>query len=214
FVTFGGGLALMAGLALLGTASGSWSLAAIGASELDLREHDLYLPLLLCLLLAAVTKSAQFPFHFWLPNAMAAPTPVSAYLHAAAMVKAGIYLIAVLAPAFAGVPGWRATLLTLGVATMLLGGWRALRQFDIKLLLAYGTVSQLGFLMVVVGIGTRAAALAGLGLLLAHALFKATLFLVVGIVDRQCGTRDLRRLTGVARRMPVVATAAILAGAS
>ena len=131
---------------------------------------------------------------------MAAPTPVSAYLHAAAMVKAGVYLVALLAPAFAGVPGWRGLLLSLGLVTMLLGGWRALRQYDIKLLLAYGTVSQLGFLLVVVSVGTRAAALAGLAMLVAHALFKATLFLVVGIVDHQTGTRDLRAALG---RRPV-----------
>ncbi len=210
-VTTLGGLAMLIGILLLGVDAGTFRISQLLADPPSGTAVDVAVMLLLA---GAVTKSAQFPFHFWLPNAMAAPTPVSAYLHAAAMVKAGIYLVAVLTPAFAGVPGWRATLLTLGVATMLLGGWRALRQFDIKLLLAYGTVSQLGFLMVVVSMGTRAAALAGLGLLLAHALFKATLFLVVGIVDRQCGTRDLRRLTGVARRMPVVAAAAILAGAS
>ena len=156
------------------------------------------------LLVGAVSKSALFPFHFWLPAAMAAPTPVSAYLHAAAMVKAGVYLVALLAPAFAGMPGWRGLLLSLGLLTMLLGGWRSLRQFDLKLLLAYGTVSQLGFLIVVLSIGTRAAALAGLAMLAAHALFKATLFMVVGIVDRQCGTRDLRHLSGLGRAAPVV----------
>ena len=153
----------------------------------------------LLLLVGAISKSALFPFHFWLPAAMAAPTPVSAYLHAAAMVKAGVYLVALLAPAFAGVPGWRGLLLSFGLVTMLLGGLRALRQYDLKLLLAYGTVSQLGFLLVVLGIGTRAAALAGLAMLIAHALFKATLFLVVGIVDHQSGTRDLRELSGLGR---------------
>ena len=154
----------------------------------------------LLILVGAISKSALFPFHFWLPAAMAAPTPVSAYLHAAAMVKAGVYLVALLAPAFAGVPGWRGLLLSLGLVTMLLGGWRALRQFDVKLLLAYGTVSQLGFLLVVLSIGTRTAALAGVAMLIAHALFKATLFMVVGIVDHQTGTRDLRKLSG---RRPV-----------
>ena len=166
----------------------------------------------LLILVGAVSKSALFPFHFWLPAAMAAPTPVSAYLHAAAMVKAGVYLVALLAPAFAGVPGWRGLLLPLGLFTMLLGGWRALRQFDIKLLLAYGTVSQLGFLLVVVSIGTRAAALAGVAMLVAHALFKATLFLVVGIVDHQAGTRDLRELSGVGRSAPALAVVAVVAG--
>src|SRR5690606_23424634 len=134
-----------------------------------------------------VSKSALVPFHFWLPAAMAAPTPVSAYLHAAAMVKAGIYLIAALAPAFSTVPGWREVLVILGVATMLVGGWRALRQTDIKLLLAYGTVSQLGFLTVIAGFGSRTAALAALALLLAHALFKSSLFLVVGLIDHSTG---------------------------
>ena len=166
------------------------------------------------ILLGAVTKSAMVPFHFWLPGAMAAPTPVSAYLHAAAMVKGGVYLVAFLAPFFAAVPGWHLVLLPLGVFTMILGGWRSLRQNDIKLLLAYGTVSQLGFLLVVVSIGTRSAALAGLAMLIAHALFKASLFLVVGIVDHNAGTRDLRRLSGVGRSMPVVAVTALVAGAS
>jgi multicomponent Na+:H+ antiporter subunit A len=166
------------------------------------------------LLLGAVTKSALVPFHFWLPGAMAAPTPVSAYLHAAAMVKAGVFLVALLASAFADVPGWRPVLLTLGAVTMVVGGWRALRQHDIKLLLAYGTVSQLGFLLLVAAVGTRSAALAALAMLVAHALFKAALFLVVGVVDHQAGSRDLRVLSGVGRAMPVVATLAVLAGAS
>ena len=130
------------------------------------------------------------------------------------MVKAGVYLVALLAPAFADVPGWRGVLLSLGVATMLLGGWRALRQYDIKLLLAYGTVSQLGFLLVVAGIGTRAAALAALAMLVAHALFKAALFLVVGIIDRRTGTRDLRELSGLGRTAPTLAVVAVVAGAS
>ncbi|MEH3068776.1 MAG: proton-conducting transporter membrane subunit [Aeromicrobium erythreum] len=148
------------------------------------------------LLVGALSKSALAPFHFWLPGAMAAPTPVSAYLHAAAMVKAGVFLVLLMAPAFADTPGWRPVLLTLGIVTMIVGGLRALRQHDIKLLLAYGTVSQLGFLVAVAGAGTRAAAFAGLSLVLGHALFKSTLFLVVGVVDRSVGTRDLRELTG------------------
>ena len=145
---------------------------------------------------------------------MAAPTPVSAYLHAAAMVKAGVYLVAVLAPVFAATPGWRPVTMVLGSATMIIGGWRALRQYDIKVLLAYGTVSQLGFLIVLTGLGTRSAALGGVALLISHALFKSTLFLVVGIVDHSTGTRDLRQLSAVGRGMPVVAGAAVLAGAS
>ncbi|MDQ2697712.1 MAG: Na+/H+ antiporter subunit A, partial [Actinomycetota bacterium] len=162
----------------------------------------------------AISKSAIIPFHFWLPAAMAAPTPVSAYLHAAAMVKAGVYLIARLAPGFADVPGWREVLVGLGVLTMIAGGLTALRQFDLKLLLAYGTVSQLGLLMVLVGYGTRTTALAGLALLLSHALFKSTLFLSVGIIDHRAGTRDLRKLSGLGRIAPALAVVVALALAS
>jgi multicomponent Na+:H+ antiporter subunit A len=171
------------------------------------------------ILLGALSKSAIFPFSFWLPAAMAAPTPVSAYLHAAAMVKAGVFLVALFAPAITAAGGPAATCcrvvaLAAGVATMLFGGWAALRQHDLKLLLAYGTVSQLGLLTAVLGYGGRDTALAGAAMLLAHALFKAALFLVVGIVDRATGTRDLRRLSGLGRRAPALAVAAGLAGAS
>ncbi len=210
-VTTLGGLAMLVGILLLGIEAGTFRITELLA---DPPGGTAVHVAVILLLVGALSKSAQFPFHFWLPGAMQAPTPVSAYLHAAAMVKAGVYLVALLAPAFAGSPGWRGIMLTLGVLTMLLGGWRALRQFDVKLLLAYGTVSQLGFLLIVVSVGTRAAALAGLALLVGHALFKATLFLVVGVVDRQAGTRDLRRLSGLARRMPVLTIAAVLAGAS
>ena len=210
-VTTFGGLAMLVGVLLVGTQAGTLRITEL------LADPPTGAPItvaVLLILLGAISKSALFPFHFWLPAAMAAPTPVSAYLHAAAMVKAGVYLVALLAPAFAELPGWRELLLSLGLLTMLLGGWRALRQFDIKLLLAYGTVSQLGFLLVIVSIGTRPAALAGLAMLIAHALFKATLFMVVGIVDHETGTRDLRKLSGVGRASPVLAGAAILAGAS
>lgn len=210
-VTTFGGLAMLVGILLLGTAAGSYRITGLLAHPPTGTAVTVAVVLLL---VGAVSKSAIFPFHFWLPSAMAAPTPVSAYLHAAAMVKAGIYLVALLAPAFADVPGWRPSLLVLGVATMLLGAWRALRQFDLKLLLAYGTVSQLGFLLTLLAIGTRDAALAGVALLLAHALFKATLFLVVGIVDHATGTRDLRRLSGLGRSTPALCTIAVLAGAS
>jgi multicomponent Na+:H+ antiporter subunit A len=210
-VTTLGGLAMLVGVLLIGADAGTFRITALLADPPTGAATTVAVVLLL---IGAISKSALFPFHFWLPGAMAAPTPVSAYLHAAAMVKAGVYLVALAGPAFAGVPGWHAVLLSLGLVTMLLGGWRALRQLDVKLLLAYGTVSQLGFLLVIVSIGTRAAALAGLAMLVAHALFKAALFLVVGIVDRQTGTRDLRRLSGVGRRAPVLAGAAVLAGAS
>jgi multicomponent Na+:H+ antiporter subunit A len=210
-VTTFGGLAMLVGILLLGSTAGTYRVTELLA---DPPAGTAVTVSVVLLVVGAVTKSALVPFHFWLPAAMAAPTPVSAYLHAAAMVKAGVYLVALLAPAFASVPGWRPTLLVLGVATMLLGGWRALRQYDLKLLLAYGTVSQLGFILAVVAIGTRAAALAGLAMLLAHALFKATLFLTVGIVDHSTGTRDLRRLSGVGRAAPGLLVVAALAGAS
>ena len=166
------------------------------------------------LLIGAVSKSALFPFHFWLPGAMAAPTPVSAYLHAAAMVKAGIYLIARFAPIFALSAPWRPIVIGLGVFTMLLGGVQALRETDLKRILAFGTVSQLGFFAVVIGYGTPAAALAGLALVIGHALFKSALFLIVGVIDRQLSTRDIDELSGVGRQAPVMATAAFISVAS
>ncbi|GAA1917801.1 Na+/H+ antiporter subunit A [Nocardioides hwasunensis] len=210
-VTTFGGLAMLVGAIVVAHGAGTYRISEILAdppvgTAVTVGVH--------LLLVGAISKSALLPFHFWLPSAMAAPTPVSAYLHAASMVKAGVYLVALLAPAFAGVAGWRTVLLTLGLATMLLGGVRALRQNDLKLLLAYGTVSQLGFLVLVLGVGTRSTMVAGLGVLVAHALFKATLFLTVGIIDHSAGTRDLRRITGLARRMPALAVAATLAAAS
>jgi multicomponent Na+:H+ antiporter subunit A len=166
------------------------------------------------LLVGALSKSAIFPFHFWLPGAMAAPTPVSAYLHAAAMVKAGIYLIARFAPAFAETDPWRPIIIGLGIFTMLLGGFQALRESDLKRILAFGTVSQLGMLTVVLGYGERNTALAGLALLVGHALFKSALFLVVGVIDRQLNTRNIGELSGVGRQAPTLATFSIIAIAS
>ncbi|MFB8188870.1 Na+/H+ antiporter subunit A [Microbacterium sp. NPDC055988] len=166
------------------------------------------------LLIGAISKSALFPFHFWLPGAMAAPTPVSAYLHAAAMVKAGIYLIARFAPIFAFSAPWRPIVISLGILTMLIGGIQALRETDLKRILAFGTVSQLGFFAIVVGYGTQAAALAGLALVIGHALFKSALFLIVGVIDRQLSTRDITELSGVGRQAPVMATAAFISVAS
>ncbi|MDR7384137.1 Na+/H+ antiporter subunit A [Promicromonospora iranensis] len=210
-VTTAGGLAMLVGLVVLGVTAGTWSLSAVIA---DPPSGPAVTVAVVCLLAGAATKSALVPTHFWLPAAMAAPTPVSAYLHAAAMVKAGIYLIARFAPAFSDLAAWRTVVLVLGGATLLLGGYRALRQHDLKLVLAFGTVSQLGLLTLLLGYGTRATALAGLALLGAHALFKASLFLVVGVVDAAAGTRDLRKLAGVGRRLPVTALAATLATAS
>ncbi|WP_127794554.1 Na+/H+ antiporter subunit A [Agromyces sp. LHK192] len=210
-VTTFGGLAMLVGLVLLSVEGGTTSLSELVANPVTGAAGEWGVALVL---VGAISKSALVPFHFWLPAAMAAPTPVSAYLHAAAMVKAGVYLIARLAPGYADLEVWHPIVVVIGGLTMLVGGWRALRQYDLKLMLAYGTVSQLGFLVLVTGFGTRDAALAGVALLLAHALFKAALFLVVGIVDHAAGTRDWRKLSGVGRRMPVVATAAMLAAAS
>ncbi|MEA5457215.1 Na+/H+ antiporter subunit A [Sinomonas sp. JGH33] len=217
-VTTAGGLAMFVGLVLIGTAAGTYRISAIlaRAGELTTAQGTSGAMAIgaLLILVGALSKSALVPFHFWLPGAMAAPAPVSAYLHAAAMVKAGVYLVARLAPGFADTPYWRPVVLGFGVATLLIGGYRALRQTDIKLLLAFGTVSQLGFMVAVVGLGRPDAALAGLALVVAHALFKATLFLVVGIVDHQTGTRDVRRLSGVFRQSRALGVVAILAAAS
>jgi multicomponent Na+:H+ antiporter subunit A len=210
-VTTAGGLAMLVGVVLIAQAAGTTRLSEVVAHPPTGTAVTVGVALLL---VGAITKSALVPFHFWLPAAMAAPTPVSAYLHAAAMVKAGVYLVARFAPAFAELPLWRAVVLPLGVATLLVGGYRALRQYDLKLVLAFGTVSQLGLLVLLVGYGTQAAALAGLALLGAHAMFKSALFLGVGVVDAATGTRDLRRLTGLGRQLPVTALGLGLATAS
>ncbi len=203
-VTTFGGLAMLIGIIALGVHH-TYSISALLADPPPL--DAVTVAAVVLLLVGALSKSALVPFHFWLPGAMAAPTPVSAYLHAAAMVKAGIYLVALLAPVFAGAPAWHALTVGLGLFTMLVGGWRALRQHDIKLLLAYGTVSQLGFIVAIAGLGTKASALSALALVIAHALFKSTLFLTVGVVDKCTGTRDLRELSGVGRRLLPVSRA-------
>jgi multicomponent Na+:H+ antiporter subunit A len=210
-VTSLGGLVLLIGVVLLVVEAGTTSISELLAAAPTGPVVDAALVLVL---VGALSKSAIFPFHFWLPGAMAAPTPVSAYLHAAAMVKAGIYLIALFAPVFAGSPLWRPIVVGLGVLTMLLGGVQALRESDLKRILAFGTVSQLGFLAIVLGYGTQDAALAGLALLLSHALFKSALFLVVGVIDRQLSTRDISELSGVGRQAPVMATFSAIAIAS
>ncbi|WP_372593922.1 Na+/H+ antiporter subunit A [Actinotalea sp.] len=210
-VTTAGGLAMLVGVLMIGHAAGTYRISAILADPPTGGAVGVAVVLLLA---GAVTKSALVPFHFWLPSAMAAPTPVSAYLHAAAMVKAGVYLVARFAPAFADLTAWQVVVLGLGSATLLVGGYRSLRQYDLKLVLAFGTVSQLGLLIVLVGYGSQAVALAGIAMLGAHAMFKATLFLAVGVVDAATGTRDLRRLSGIGRALPITATAAGLATAS
>ncbi|MFI5499842.1 Na+/H+ antiporter subunit A [Nocardia asteroides] len=211
-VTGAGGLAMLVGIVILGNRYGTYLLSDILATAPPAGTAvSVGLGLVL---LGAISKSAIVPLHFWLPGAMAAPTPVSAYLHAAAMVKAGVYLVARLAPAFAETPPWHVLLLPLGIITMLLAGWRAIQVFDLKLVLAFGTVSQLGLLITMMAIGTPDAALAGLTLLVAHALFKACLFMVVGIIDHGAGTRDLRQLSGLGRRAPWLCATAVIAALS
>jgi multicomponent Na+:H+ antiporter subunit A len=210
-VTGTGGLIMLAGFVLIGQAAGTYEMSAILADPPLTGQGGVGALLALA---GAFTKSAQVPFHMWLPGAMAAPTPVSAYLHSATMVKAGVYLIARFAPAFAVVPSWRPLVLGVGLATMLVGGLRALRQNDLKLLLAFGTVSQLGFMMTLFGAGFGEATHAAAVLLLAHAMFKAALFMVAGIVDHQTHTRDIRRLSGVGRRMPALAVVGTVAAMS
>lgn len=213
-VTGSGGLALLAGLVLLGQAGGSLELATLLSQGGVIREHALYLPILLLILLGAFTKSAQFPFHFWLPNAMEAPTPVSAYLHSATMVKAGVYLLARLSPVLGGTEAWHYLVTGAGTVTMLLGVLLALRQTDLKRILAYSTVSTLGALVLLLGLDTTLSVKAAMLFLLAHALYKGALFLVAGAVDHETGTRDVRRLGGLARAMPITAVAAVLAALS
>ncbi|MBS1672518.1 MAG: Na+/H+ antiporter subunit A [Actinobacteria bacterium] len=207
-VTTLGGLAMFVGVVFLAVAAGTSSMSRI----LEIAPTGPVIDAAIVLILVgALSKSAIFPFHFWLPGAMAAPTPVSAYLHAAAMVKAGIYLIARFAPVFALSGPWRPITISLGVLTMILGGVQALRETDLKRILAFGTVSQLGFFTIVLGYGTPDAILAGLALVLSHALFKSSLFLIVGVIDRQLSTRDVAEISGLGRQAPLLATAGFLA---
>lgn len=213
-VTAVGGLALLAAGALLSVVAGTTSLAGILASSEAVAASPLTPAAIVLLLLAAFTKSAQFPFHFWLPGAMVAPTPVSTYLHAATMVKAGIYLLFRFTPLFAGEPLWTYPLVLVGLGTAVFAAVVAVKAHDLKSLLAYSTVSQLGLLTGLIGIGTPLAlATAGLHVL-AHSLFKATLFMTVGIVQHETGTRDLRELGGLRRQLPITALAGGLAAAS
>jgi multicomponent Na+:H+ antiporter subunit A len=212
-VTGMGGLAMLVGVLLLGMASGTYSISGIIATP-GLTESPLYPAALLLILLGAFTKSAQFPFHFWLPGAMAAPTPASAYLHSATMVKAGVFLLARMHPALSGTPLWFWTLLLVGGVTMLLGAITALRYYDLKAVLAYATVSQLGILVMLLAFDSEIAYKAVVVGVLAHALYKGPLFLVAGIVDHATGTRDLRHLAGLWRGMPWVAVTTTLAALS
>jgi len=203
FITGGGGIALLAGLLLIAYSAGSTDLAAIAGSGDALRVNALYPVMFGLVALGALTKSAQAPAHFWLPGAMSAPTPASAYLHSATMVKAGIYLLARLHPALGGTDLWFWVLSIIGLATMLIGAYVGFTQHDLKALLAYSTVSQLGVLVMLLGQDTEIAFKALAIGILAHALYKSALFLVAGIVDHETGTRDLRRLGGLWRAMPI-----------
>lgn len=213
-VTGAGGLALLAGFVLLATVGGSFEIQELQLRHADIRTSAAYLPVLLLVLLGVFTKSAQMPFHFWLPGAMAAPAPVSAYLHSATMVKAGVYLLARLTPLLGGTEAWHYLLSLAGAATLIVGAGMAFTQNDLKRLLAYSTVSALGMLVLLLGISTDLAAKAMLVFLLVHSLYKGALFMVAGTVDHEVGTRDVRELGGLLRVLPLTGAAAILAALS
>ncbi|WP_157268449.1 monovalent cation/H+ antiporter subunit A [Azohydromonas aeria] len=213
-VTAGGGLALLAGLLLLGHIVGSHELDAVLAAGERVRAHPMYPLALGLILLGALTKSAQFPFHFWLPHAMAAPTPVSAYLHSATMVKAGVFLLARLWPVLSGTDAWFWLVGGAGLATLLLGAWVAMFQNDLKGLLAYSTISHLGLVTLLLGLNSPIAAVAAVFHMMNHATFKASLFMAVGIIDHETGTRDMRRLGGLLRAMPFTGILALVACAA
>ncbi|MEL6197543.1 MAG: proton-conducting transporter membrane subunit, partial [Pseudomonadota bacterium] len=213
-VTGFGGLALLGGLVVLGDFAGSYRLSAFNGMGPAIVASAVYGPVLALVLLGAFTKSAQFPFHFWLPGAMAAPTPVSAYLHSATMVKAGVYLLMRLSPALGGTAVWFWILTVVGATTMLIGAIWALRQTDLKQMLAHTTVMGLGTLVMFLGGGTEKAVKAAALFLIVHALYKAALFLVIGCLDKRAGTRELDALAGLGRQMPITAWAAALAALS
>ena len=213
-VTGIGGFCLLAGLLILGHMAGSYDLDKIIAAGPDIRAHSLYLPALVLILIGALTKSAQFPFHFWLPNAMAAPTPVSAYLHSATMVKAGVFLLARFWPVLAGTEEWFWLVGFAGITTLLLGAYFAMFQQDLKGLLAYSTISHLGLITTLLSLGSPLAAVAAIFHMMNHATFKASLFMAAGIIDHETGTRDLRRLSGLYRFLPATATLAMAASAA
>src|SRR5690606_17310899 len=210
-ITAGGGLALLGGVILLGQVVGSYELDQVLASGPQVRAHAAY-PWILALVLGGiVTKSAQFPFHFWLPHAMAAPTPVSAYLRSATMVKAGVFLLARLHPVLAGTDLFFYAVSIIGGLTMLVAAWLAIFQHDLKGLLAYSTISHLGLITLLFGLSTPMAVVAGLFHIINHATFKASLFMAAGIIDHEAGTRDMRRLGNLRRLMPWTSALAIVA---
>ncbi|MEO1556813.1 MAG: monovalent cation/H+ antiporter subunit A [Pseudomonadota bacterium] len=213
-VTGAGGLAMIGGMLILGNIAGSFELSVILQNRELIQDSPLYLPALILILLGCFTKSAQFPFHFWLPHAMAAPTPVSAYLHSATMVKAGIFLMARMWPVLAGTPEWFVIVTTAGLITMVLGAVIALFKHDLKALLAFSTVSHLGFITMLLGTGTAFGVLAAMFHILNHATFKAALFMSAGIVDHETKTRDIRILGGLRHLMPITFTIATLGALS
>ncbi|AOZ11233.1 MULTISPECIES: monovalent cation/H+ antiporter subunit A [Pseudomonas] len=213
-VTGAGGLCLLAGVMLLGHVVGSYDLDAVLAAGDQIRAHSLYPILLTLILIGALSKSAQFPFHFWLPHAMAAPTPVSAYLHSATMVKAGVFLLARLWPALSGSEQWFWIVSGAGACTLVLGAYCAMFQNDLKGLLAYSTISHLGLITLLLGLNSPLAAVAAVFHILNHATFKASLFMAAGIIDHESGTRDIRKLSGLFKLMPYTATLAMVASAS
>ena len=213
-VTGAGGLAMIGGMLILGNIAGSYDLTVILSSKEAIQASPLYLPALILILIGAFTKSAQFPFHFWLPHAMAAPTPVSAYLHSATMVKAGLFLLARLWPVLAGTPEWFYIVATTGLITMVLGAIIALFKDDLKALLAFSTVSHLGLITMLLGFGTKFAAVAAVFHIINHATFKAALFMSAGIVDHEAHTRDIKRLGGLRHLMPITFAIATVAALS
>lgn len=213
-ITFGGGQALLVGIVLLSVVTGTVSLDALAASAEELRQSPLYLPILLLVLTGAVTKSAQVPFHVWLPNAMAAPTPVSAFLHSATMVKAGVFLLLRMHPVLGGTAEWTFLVGGFGLLTLVCAAWLGLAKSDLKQLLAYATVAALGALVLLIGVGTPEAIYAALVFLLGHALYKGSLFLTAGAIDHGAGTREENRLSGLAGKMPLTALAGVAAAAS
>lgn len=213
-VTGAGGLCLLAGVMLLGHIVGSYDLDLVLAAGDQIRAHSLYPVMLVLVLVGALSKSAQFPFHFWLPHAMAAPTPVSAYLHSATMVKAGVFLLARLWPSLSGSDEWFWIVGGAGAVTLLLGAYCAMFQNDLKGLLAYSTISHLGLITLLLGLNSPLAAVAAVFHILNHATFKASLFMAAGIIDHESGTRDIRKLSGLVRLIPFTATLAMVASAS
>ncbi|GAA0387066.1 monovalent cation/H+ antiporter subunit A [Brevundimonas terrae] len=213
-VTALGGLCLLAGVVVLGRIVGSFDMDVVLASADLVKNSPLYLPALCLILMGALTKSAQFPFHFWLPRAMAAPTPVSAYLHSATMVKAGVFLLVRFWPVLAGTPEWGYIVGGAGMFTLLFGAWTAVFQNDLKGLLAYSTISHLGLITLLLGMGTPLALVAAIFHIVNHATFKASLFMAAGVIDHETGTRDLRKLSGLRKTMPYTAALAIVAAAA